>query len=134
MALTARLQFGDNTAHRYSREYLVTDFKCHVIRSNNEWRPDDNPHCDRLELSVVAPGREDLNLFEWYVGRSSMSGRILIELSAPAQSQGSEMKEVLFENGLCYALSEEYHIDKDLLRVLRLSIAVDQLTVDTVPF
>ena len=134
MALTATLQFGDNTARRYFKEYLVTDFKCHVIRSHNHWRPDGNPKCDCLELSVVAPGREDLNLFEWYAGRSPMSGRIQIELGATAQSQSAEWEEVLFENGICYALGEEYHIDQSRLRTLRLSIAAEQLAVDAIQF
>ena len=64
MALTATLQFGDNSIRRYSREYMVTDFKCHVARRHNNARPDSAPRCDRMELTVVAPGKEDLNLYE----------------------------------------------------------------------
>lgn len=134
MALTATLQFGDNSVGRYFKEYLVTDFQCRVFRTHNEWRPDGNPKCDCLELSVVAPGKEDLNLFEWYAGRSPMSGRIRIELGATAHSQSAEWKEVLFENGICYALSEEYRIDEAHLRTLRLSIAVERLAVDAIHF
>ena len=134
MALTATLQFGDNSVGRYYKEYLVTDFKCHVCRTHNQWRPDGNPKCDRLELSVVAPGKEDLNLFEWYADRSYMSGRIIIELSATAQSQSAELKEVLFENGVCYSLAEEYRIGNAHLRTLRLSIAAESLTVDSIHF
>ena len=134
MALTAKIQFGDNSIGRYSREYLVTDFKCHISRSYNNARPDSIPRCDSMELTVVAPGKEDLNLYEWYVDCSSLSGRILIELSASAQNQAPEMKEVLFEDAVCYALSEEYRIDVNTRRCLHLSIAVEQLTVDTIPF
>lgn len=134
MALIAKLQFGDNSFRRYAQEYLLADFKCHVARSHNEWRPDGSPRCDCMELSVIVPGREDLNLYEWYAGRSSMSGRILIELSTPAQNQDVVYKEVLFENGICYAMAEEYHIDKNRRRTLNLSIAVQKLTVDTLDF
>ena len=132
MALTARLQFGDNTARRYSREYLVTEFKCHVVRSHNLARPDGNPKCDCLEMTLIAPGREDLNLIEWYVDRSTLSGRILIELSTPANNQEVEYKEILFEDGVCFALGEQYQIDQKRRRILRLSVAVRELTVDTI--
>ena len=112
----------------------MTDFKCHITRRHNKARPDGNPKCDYLELLVVTPGRDDLNLFEWYVDQSFMSGRILIELSASAQNQEPEWKEVLFENGVCYSISEEYHINEKRRRTLRLLIAVEQITVDSVQF
>ena len=134
MSLIAKLQFGDNSCQRYAQEYLLVDFRCHIARSHNEWRPDGNPRCDSLELTVIVPGREDLNMYEWYAGRSPMSGRILIELSTPAQNQDVVYKEVLFENGVCYAISEEYHIDKDRRRTLHMSIAVQELTVDKLCF
>lgn len=134
MSLIARLQFGDNSFRRYSREYMLTDFKCHVVRSHNNARPDGNSRCDYLEFTVVAPGKEDLNLFEWYVGRSAMSGRILIELSTPAQNQASEWKEVLFEDGRCYSIAEEYSINENRRRRLRLKVSVEQLTVDSISF
>lgn len=83
---------------------------------------------------MVVPGREDLNLYEWFVNRSPMSGRILIELSTPAQSSGSEIKEVRFEDGVCFAISEEYSIGEKRRRIIRLSVAVAALTVDRVGF
>ena len=134
MSLTAILQFGDNQSRRYSREYLVTDFKCHVSRHHNESRPDGNPSCDGIELTVVVPGKEDLNLQEWYVDRSVISGRILVELPAAGQNQPSETKEVLFENAVCYALAEEYDINENRRRSLHLSLAVESLTADTIAF
>ena len=134
MSLTARLQFGDNSVHRYSREYLVTDYKCHVVRRHNEARPDGKAKCEHIDLTVVTPGKEDLNLIEWYVGHTSMNGRILIEMSNVTQNQGSEWKEVLFENARCFAIAEEYHIDSETRRTLRLGISVEELTVDDILF
>ncbi|MBR5042148.1 MAG: hypothetical protein IKX67_02825 [Bacteroidales bacterium] len=134
MSLTARLQFGDNDFRRYSREYLVSDFKCRVLRRHNEARPDRSARCEHLELTVVTPGKDDLNLVEWYLGHSMMSGRILIELPANAQNQSPEWKEVLFENGICYSISEEYHIDRESRRSLKLCIAVEELQIDEIVF
>ena len=134
MPLPARLQFGDNNVHRYSREYLVTDYKCRVVRRHNEARPDDKAKCEQIELTVVTPGKQDLNLIQWYVGQSGMSGRILIEMPNVTQGQSSEGKEVLFENAICFAIAEEYDIDCRSRRLLRLTIAVEELTVDDIVF
>ena len=134
MSLTARLQFGDNVSRRYSREYLVTDFKCHVSRHHNEARPDGYPRCETMELTVVVPGKDDLNLYEWYVDHSCISGRVLVELSAPSPNQPPQWKEVLFENAFCYAMAEQYDIDARTRRSLHLSIVAEELTIDTTVF
>ena len=134
MSTSARLQFGDNGFRRYAREYQVTDFKCQVIRPHNDARPDGSARCERMELTLVVPGRDDLNLYEWYVGGFSLSGRILVELPTPAQNQAGEWKEILFENGVCYSLSESYHIDEKLRRTLTLGIVADDITVDGIHF
>lgn len=130
MALTAKLQFGDNGFRRYSREYLVTDYTCRLHRRHNGARPDAQSSCDHIELTVVAPGKEDLNLFEWYIDRAVISGRILVELPATDRSRTDETREIQFENGVCYSIKEEYDIDQHRRRTLRLSIAVEELTVD----
>jgi hypothetical protein len=134
MAILARLQFGDNASRRYTREYLVGDFKCHVARRHNEARPDGKPKCDSLELTVVVPGKEDLNLYEWYIDRSCMSGRVLVELPATGPNQPSQWKEVLFEDGLCYGLSEAYDIDRRMRRMLRLSVVATEISIDGIVF
>lgn len=134
MSTTARLQFGDNGLRRYAREYQITDFKCQVLRHHNGARPDGRARCESMELTVVVPGRDDQNLYEWYVGGFSQNGRVLVELPTPSQSQSGEWKEILFENGICYALSEDYHIDERIRRTLTLSIVVDEITVDGVIF
>ena len=132
MPVIAKLQFGDNTVRRYSREYLLADFKCHLTRSHNEARPDGSARCDRMDLTVVAPGMMDLNLYEWYVDQSVLSGRILVALPSPNQDE--EWKEILFEDGVCFSISEEYHIDVRLRRMLTLGIAAENVVVDEIIF
>ena len=133
MPTIARLQFGDNESRRYSREYLMVDFKCQITRSHNGARPDGPARCERMELTVVTPGRDDLNLIEWYVGGSTMSGRIQIGLTSPEQDQQA-WKEVVFENAVCYMLSEEYHIDQRTRRTMKLGVMAEQIQVDDVEF
>lgn len=134
MALQATLQFGDNGFRRYARAYNLMDFKCHVLRRHNEARPDGGAHCERMELTVVVPGREDLSLYEWYIEHSTMSGRILIELPVTTHEQNSALKEVLFEDAHCYSISEEYHIDRRIRRSLTLKIVATEITVDDIVF
>ena len=95
MSLIARLQFGDNSFRRYSHEYLVTDFKCHVSRRHNQARPDGNPMCDHLELAVVVPGKDDFeqNTHNLY----TISGENLGELTSVVLSHNSSGKDP----GLC---------------------------------
>lgn len=133
MPTIARLQFGDNEDRRYDREYLMTDFKCHITRSHNGARPDGPARCERMELTLVAPGRDDLNLVEWYAGGSSLSGRVLVGLSSFDHSN-EQWKEVLFEDAVCFSLSEEYHIDKRMRRLLKLDVMAGEIKVDDLAF
>jgi hypothetical protein len=134
MSIIARLQFGDNGCKRYSKEYLVSDFKCHLTRRHNEARPDGEAKCESMELAVVVPGREDLTLFEWYVNRSSMNGRLLVELSDTGRNFSSDIKQVYFEGAVCYSISEDYQINKNRRRTLRMKFVVDEATIDDVVF
>ena len=112
----------------------MADFSCQIIRRHNEARPDGSPQCEHMELTVVAPGRMDLNLYEWYIGQSCLSGRILIELPAPSPNQPAAWKEVLFEDGLCYSIAEEYHIDESVRRTLKLQVVSREVTIDDIVF
>lgn len=133
MALTARLQFGDNTAGLYSREYLLEDCHLHFNRRHNHFKPDTDARCEKLELVVVAPGKEDLNLYEWYINNDALSGRVIIDLQTMSESE-SVTKLVEFEDAQCYSIQEEYHIDSQRRRSLRLSIVAETITVNDIQF
>ena len=74
------MQIGDNRAGRYAKEYLLTDFKCRTHRLHDEYRPRADKYCDYIEATVIAPGREDMLMYEWFINRSTLSGRLLIQL------------------------------------------------------
>ena len=84
-------------------------------------------------MTIVAPGRENVHLYQWFISQTSESGRILIELPPNATKDG-EKKEVLFENAIIYSLEEEFHFNTDRVRKLRLSIVAEQVTIDGVKF
>ncbi len=133
MALIAHLQFGDNDLGLYSAEYKVKDCHFHFTRHHNHFRPDTDAQCEQLELVVVAPGKEDLALYEWYIGNGTQSGRILFdEMNA---LDGKTVASFLaFEDAYCYSIEEEYHIDNRSRRCLRLSIAAEKMVINDVEF
>jgi len=133
MALIARLQFGDNDAKVYPREYLVEDCKCHFSRTYNHFHPNTDARCERLELTVVAPGKEDLNLYDWYLLGEPLSGRIVFDMPT-LQAAEDFSKEIMFDSAYCYALSEDYHIDGSSRRCLRLQIVADNISVSDILF
>ena len=80
MSLIKKMQIGDNRAGRYTKEYLLTDFKCRTHRLHDEYRPHADKYCDYIEATVIAPGREDMLMYEWFINRLTLSGRLLIQL------------------------------------------------------
>ena len=132
MALMARLQFGDNTEGKYSVEYLVMDCHIQCSRHHDHFRPDTDARCEKVELVVVAPGREDLNLYEWYIQNSTMSGRIVFDLQS--LTADAVEKVILFEEAYCYAIEEEYHIDAQKRRSLRLLLVAEKLIINDTTF
>ena len=133
MALIASLQLGDNENRIYPKEYLVNQVKCHVVRPHNLYYADSKPRCERLEVTVIAPGKEDLTLLDWYISQEPMSGRVIVSLSNEAKLGVGDSKEIYFEDGICFRLAEDYNIDAGR-RTMTLSIATEALTIDNVEF
>ena len=75
MALTATLEFGDNNIGRYPKRYLVSDYHLVFDRSFNTFAPEATARCERLEVVVVAPGRNDLSLFAATAARPTTTRR-----------------------------------------------------------
>ena len=112
---------------------MVTDYRWKVACSHNEARPDGMARCEQMEISVVSPGKSDLRFMNWYVSQTPLDGSILIEMVS-AQNGKSDFKSVTFKNALCYSIAEEYHIDRNACRSLKLSLAAESLTVDSIVF
>jgi hypothetical protein len=134
MALTAIIQFGNNTVKRYFKEYLVTD--CHIVhrRNYNKFCPEGNGACERLEVSVVCPGRDDLDLYRWYDMQTAQEGRIVISTVAVRASDGETEHIISFENARCFSLDEKYDINTFRRRIVTLSIEAENIKVDDIEF
>jgi len=134
MALTAVLEFGDNDIKRYSKQYLVSDFRLLYARPYNEFSPEGTARCERVELTVVAPGRNDLTLFDWFSSQSVQSGRLVISLSNDGKLNAEDAQILYFEEAKCFSLSEVYDVDKLHRRQLKLAIGADKIEIDDVTF
>jgi hypothetical protein len=133
MALTAVLEFGDNNIRRYSKQFMVADCRFVFDRSYNDFCPEGDTRCERMELFVVAPGKDDLTLFEWFADQSVFDGRVVISLGA-ANDSSLDSQEIVFEEAVCFALSEMYDIESSKRRLLKLSILANKICIDDVCF
>ena len=134
MALIAILEFGDNNIKRYSKQYLVADCRFVFDRPYNAFRPDQNAQCNRVEVDVVAPGKEELDLFEWFANQSVRDGRIVISLANESKAMDGDEQTLYFNDAKCFTLSECYDIDVAKRRILRLGITASELKIDDVIF
>ena len=63
MSLIKKLQLGNNEIGRYTTEYLLKDYQCHTCRHYTDYRPSADKFCERIDMTVIAPGREDVSLY-----------------------------------------------------------------------
>ena len=134
MALIAVLEFGDNNIKRYSKQYLVSDCRFVFDRPYNAFSPEGAARCERLEIVVVAPGKADLSLFEWFSSQGTQDGRIVISLTNENKLNDTDTQEVYFNEAKCFSLSECYDIDNQRRRLLRLGVIAEKMNVDNVSF
>jgi hypothetical protein len=133
MALTAKLQFGDNNNKHYPNEYLVADCRCHFTRGYNHAQPDSDARCDRVDITVVAPSKENLILYDWFITNGVLSGRIVFDTVSVGQS--TEISKIItFEDAYCYSLAEDYKIDASEQRLLKISFVADKITISGILF
>lgn len=133
MNIIAHLQFGDNVSELYSKEYLVVGCRTHVRRSHNSYHPDSAPHCETIEVTVVAPTKADLYLYEWYLSNENTSGRLQFDIDDVRQTGGEIHKRNLyFEGAQCFSIHENYDIQSTSRRLLTLQITADSLTANDV--
>ena len=132
--LLKKLQIGNNEVGRYTEEYLLKDYECHTCRHHTDFRPDADKYCERIDMTVVAPGRENVRIYDWFIDQSVESGRILIEFPPNGVHETEQKKVVCFENAVVYALEEEFRFNEDRVRKVRLSIVAEEVTIDGVHF
>ena len=134
MALSARIQFGDNKTGRYNTEYLLVNCHCSFRRSHNDLRPDGAARCDSVEVELVAPGKEDMTLHDWFMNGDEMSGRIVFDLTSTASDDANPNKTLLFEDARCFVLEESFDKNTRFRRLIKLAFEAESITMDDVDF
>lgn len=130
MAFSSKLQFGDkNSDHVYN----VADCHLHFMRHYNHFRPDTDARCEKVEVVVEAPGKNDLRLQEWFINNEPQNGRVIFDIPSKTAETSSE-KTIEFEGAYCYSLEEVYHINIQRRRFFRLAIVADKITVNQTEF
>ena len=134
MALSAVLEFGDNSIKRYSKQYLLSDCRLVFDRPYNAFSPERLARCERMEVVIIAPGKSDLSLFQWFTNQEGKEGRIAISLIGESMQNSAEPQEVYFENAHCLSLAEIYDIDSQRRRLIKLAIIADTIHIEDVEF
>ena len=134
MSLSARLYIGDNTSANYTKTYLVTQCRVKVARHYTAYLPDADPRCEEVVLSLIAPGKEDLTLYEWYIDQTSLSGKIVVDLTNQSAKYDKTERTFRFEDAQCFSLAELYDISQPYRHQLRLGIMMKELEIDEVSF
>lgn len=133
MSLSATLQIGDNNIGVYDRQYKVVRCQYNFSRGYNFRMPDTTSRNKSISITIVAPGKEDLSLYDWYINRTVLNGRILFDLSGQAMFDENP-KTIYFEGASCFSLSESYHIDQENRRLIHIEITTEETTVDNIRF
>ena len=128
------MEFGDNSIKRYSKQYMVADCRMDFVRSYNQSCPEGSARCEKVEVSVIAPGKGDLSLFEWYADRSMQNGRLLFNLQSDGATEVQNAHILYFEDAQCFTLSETYDIDKSRRRLIKLGITANVMEIDGISY
>ncbi len=134
MSLFAKLYLGDNASANYTKAYKVVQCEVKVSRHHNSYTPDGNPRCDQLILSVIAPNKDDLMLFEWYIDQSTLSGKVVIDLANQSSKYDITTRTLKFEDAKCFSIAETYNISDTNRHMLKLGIMAKKLEIDEIEF
>ncbi len=130
MSLLAHLYIGDNFSGNYNKEYRVTACHIKLAREHTHYAPDTDPRCDLLHVVIVAPDKDDLELQEWYIERSALSGKIVIDLSNQAAKYDPIERTIEFEEAKCVSIAEHYEIDAPYRHLFEFECMAETLKID----
>lgn len=135
MNVVTHIQFGDNQSALYDKTYLVVECKTHLTRPYAGHSPEAAPRCERIEVTLVAPGKDCLDLYEWYLDNSYRSGRVVFTIVDVRNTKSETVEHsIVFEDAQCFALSEKYDKKTQERRQLTLCITPQVCEVEGVRF
>lgn len=137
MALDAKLQFGDNSKKSYTPAdtYPIIDFRLHFSRHHDLSYPDENARCQCVEVTMYAPDKTKISLYDWYINGTAQTGRISFQLPADKDEDIANTTDYLyFTSAYCYAISQTFEEGLTSSRLLKLMFAAEKIQVNDVDF
>lgn len=131
MALTATLKFGND--NNYNKQYLVTDVRCHFSRNFSHNQPTTAARCESVSFTVPAPDKTDLLFYDWYASMDVRSGCIVFEQPV-VSSADTLVKELHFENAVCFSMGEVYDKQSENRRLLNIAFEAEKVTFNGAEF
>ena len=134
MEVQAKLEIGNNYAKMYTKGYNVVNVFCHFTRETSSSRPDTDARCECIDITLVAPTIEDNSLYNWYISGEPLNGRVAFDLDGELTSHFSDTGNLVFEDAYCFAIEEDYDIDRPMRRTLKLSLVAEKVTFEGAAF
>ena len=137
MALDAKLQFGDNSKKSYTPAdtYPIIDFRLHFSRHHDLSYPDENSRCKCMEITMYAPDKSDLSLYDWYIRGIALTGRIEFQIPSTANdSNDSTTGYLYFTSAYCYSISQYYNQDTTSKSLLKLMLVAESIKIEDIDF
>lgn len=134
MAIQTYLQFGDNATGMYNKKYNVVAYRSRVARAYNAFNPQSLVKCTDVEVTIVAPSKKDLTIYDWYVNNGVVSGRLVFDILDVFNSERTIKRYVNFENAQCISIKDTYDINESRQRLIKLVFTPAHITIDDVTF
>lgn len=130
MEAIAHLQLGDNFSRAYSKCYNVVKCVTHLTKGYSSHNVSSEAYCDSIEVTVVAPTSEDLELQDWFLSGTPRTGRLSFSLADIGNGAADIERSIEFEDAQCFRLNESYDIDNYNLRLLTLAFVPNVCEVE----
>lgn len=127
MALLTKLTIQD-----VQNEYLVVGFHCTYSRQHNRYVPTSRPTCDQIEITVVAPEKDDFLFYEWFIEQSTLTGKITYELPVTSKNAYPEVRSIGFTDARCLSFTEHYDVNSMSRRLITIVIVPEEVKIDDV--
>lgn len=135
MNIITHIEFGNNQVGIYNHDTLVTEVHTHFSRQFNAFHPSSIANCTSLDISIIAPLKDDLFFQEWYVNNGVHSGRLKFELmNLDSRGESASERYLWFFDAQCYYLGERYDINDKSLRIMDLKLKPVRCMIDKVDF
>lgn len=121
MEAIAHLQFGDNYTSNYNKTYNVVKCFAHFTKGFSSRNVSTDAYCESIEVTVVAPNKDDLELQEWFLSGTSRTGRLNFQLMDVATNGSFTGRSIEFDDAQCFRLKEYYDIHESNQLLLTLT-------------